>query len=167
MNEYVKESKNIFLIPIFIKKKKRHFKSWRLLRKTIRKMKKISPDFETMMDIWKLLEVCNYSYMYAYHNNTTLNLFLGTTKDNKSHSMIYIENELSIKFLLRRGKYDNNSINIEIKRSENSIPEVIQFIDGQFNIKSIKEEEMFLFITSCLMNGASEVMKYYYKHKRF
>ena len=166
-------SVNEFVTPIFMKKKKHDFKAWRELRKTIKKMDKISPDFDTMHKIWKMLSVFNECYMHTYTDESNHHLFLATIpkgyNPNSTFAMIYREANFSIKFVLQVLN-DDKIINIEIDRNttmRNGTPERISFSDGTYQYKDAVDIEKFMFIVPCLMNGAKELMIHYYKNKKF
>lgn len=170
----MKETKyvNIFINPIFKKSCKHDFNSWLELCRLFKKVKTISPNFDTMYQIWELLKIVNECYMHSYSEDSNLHLFLGSLPKNSdpdnTYAMIYKEKEFSIKFVLQI-KSNSKIINMEINRSSISTaqPERISFEDGTYTLQNDIETEKFLFITSCLMNGAIEVIKHFYKNKRF
>ena len=160
INEYIK--------PIIMKKRKFDIKAWVAYKKIINKCKKISPSFDNMCTIADFIDILRESYMYG--NNDKFHLFTGTlpkgfTRQN-SCSMIYKENDFSIKFVLFK---TNRTINIEISRKGQTTTEKeqISFRDGEYEFKDIYDQEKFLFITSCLMSGVCELITYYFKNKKF
>lgn len=162
---------NEFVTPVFQKKKKIHLKSYKLLKNTLKKMDKISPDFNTMYKIWEAVDIFHDCFMHSYNDTSTLHLFLATVpKGQKNmYAMIYREANFSIKYLLQL-KDNDKIINIEIDRNtsnKSNTPERISFNDGEYEITSEVEEQKFIFIISCLMNGIKELIVYYYKNKRF
>jgi hypothetical protein len=168
---YTREN-NEFIAPVFAKKKKHDFKAYMTLRKTIKKMDKISPDFDTMYRIWECVSIFNECYMHTYSENSEHHLFLATAPKNYSnfYCMIYKENNFSIKFALQR-KSESKIINLEINRNTSgnsaSTCEKISFEDGTYQIIDGVDAEKFMFIIQCLMNGAKELIVYYYKNKKF
>lgn len=169
MDEH-KEKLNPFIEPIVLKKKRGLNIPARLAyRRVMRNLDKISPSFNTMWNIHGFLQLIRYCYMYD-NNSEKFHLFLATapSKNNKSAAMIYKEDGFSITYVLRyfEGKKE---IGIEINRSGKNMAEKeqIKFFDGEFTIDTYYDEEKFLFITSCLMNGLKELIKYYYENKRF
>ena len=161
-NEYIK--------PIIMRKRKFDIKAWIAYRKLIKKCKKTSPSFNQMCDIAEFLEILRESYMYG--NNDNFHLFTGTLPKGYTRlnacSMFYKEKDnFSIGFVLLK---DPRTINIEIDRRGQTIKsdkEHISFVDGQYQFKSIYDQEKFLFITSCLMSGVCELITYYFKNKKF
>lgn len=161
-NEYIK--------PIIMRKRKFDIKAWIAYRKLIKKCKKTSPSFNQMCDIAEFLEILRESYMYG--NNDNFHLFTGTLPKGYTRlnacSMFYKEKDnFSIGFVLLK---DTRTINIEIDRRGQTIKsdkEHISFVDGQYQFKSIYDQEKFLFITSCLMSGVCELITYYFKNKKF
>lgn len=162
INEYVK--------PIIMKKHKFDIKAWIAYKKLIKKCKKLSPSFDQLCDIDEFIKILRESYMYA--NNDKFHLFTGTPPKGyhnyNSCSMFYEEkNEFTIKFILIK---PSKTINIEINRkgqNTNSDKEKISFKEGEYQFKSIYDQEKFLFITSCLMDGVCELITYYFKNKKF
>lgn len=160
---------NEFIKPIVMKRNKHDFHAWIIKRKTIRAMKKISPDFSTLCRMAEFIELLRDMYMYS--NTSDFHLFTATyprgyTKANCC-SMIYKESGFSITVVLL---LETREINIEIARSSQSNKpdkEYIKFIDGEYECKDKYDEEKFSFIIACLMNGVSELIEYYYKNKRF
>lgn len=161
INEYIK--------PIIMRKRKFDIKAWIAYKKLIKKCKKLSPSFNQMCEIAEFIEILRESYMYGYNGN--FHLFTGTlpkgyTKLNAC-SMFYKEKDnFSIGFVLLK---NTREINIKINRmgQTRSEEELISFVDGQYQFKNIYDQEKLLFITSCLMNGVSELITYYFKNKKF
>lgn len=162
VNEYVR--------PIIMRKHKFDIRAWLAYKKIIKKCKKLSPSFDQMCKIAEFIEILRESYMYG--NNDNFHLFTGTlpngyTKLNAC-SMFYKEKDnFSIGFILLK---DTRTINIEIDRrgqTIKSVKERISFVDGEYQFKSIYDQEKFLFITSCLMDGVCELISYYFKNKKF
>ena len=162
INEYIK--------PIIMKKHKHDIKAWIAYRKVIKKCKKLSPSFNQMCEIADFIDILRESYMYG--NNDNFHLFTGTLPKGYTRinacSMFYKEKDnFTIGFVLLK---DTRTINIEIDRRGQTIKsekEYISFIDGQYVFKNIYDQEKFLFITSCLMNGVCELITNYYKNKKF
>lgn len=161
---------NEYVNPIIMRKRKFDIRAWIAYRRITKKCKKISPSFDDMCNIAEFLEIIRESYMYG--NNDAFHLFTGTlpkgyTKLNAC-SMFYKEKDnFSIAFVLLK---DSRTINIEIDRRGQTIKsekERITFKDGEYAFTSVYDQEKFLFITSCLMEGVCELITYYYKNKKF
>lgn len=162
---------NEFIAPVFMKRKRHDFSAWLMLRRTLKRMDKISPDFDTMYKIWEMVNIFHDCYMHTYTEKSNLHLFLGTIvkQYQDSYAMIYKENDFEIKFVLQLRDSDK-IINLEINRTastRNSQCEKITFTDGNAIMEYESDVEKFRFIISCLMNGAKELIKYYYDNKRF
>lgn len=154
---------NMFIKPVFDKRKKHDFKSYIELRKLIKKINKVSPSFDMMIEIYEFLKIIRNVYMYADYENH--NLFLAETPKNYDAAMIYKESNFTIKYVLKK---KNKLIMIEITRNTiKEDKEVISFCEGDEVIHDIYDEQKFLFIISCLMNSVVNLMKYYYTNKRF
>ena len=165
-NKYINE----FIEPIIRKHKKHDFFAWLRLRRVLKKMDTISPDFNTLYKLWQLAYFANICYMITYNEDINIHLFLGTIK-NKSykdaHAMIYKEKYFSFTFILESSE---RRINIEIDRSNGNVHKVterISFIDGEYEYTDRFDEEKFGFIIPCLMRGAKDLIKYLYDNKIF
>lgn len=162
INEYVK--------PIIMRKHRFDIKAWLAYRKLIKKCKKMSPSFKQMCEIAEFIEILRESYMYG--NNDNFHLFIGTLPKGYNRynacSMFYKEKDsFTIGFVLLK---KSRTIDIEIDRTGQTIKsekERISFIDGEYEFKNIYDQEKFLFITSCLMEGVCELITYYFKNKKF
>jgi hypothetical protein len=161
---------NTYIEPIIMRKRKFDIKAWIIYRKLIKKCKKISPSFDQMCEIAEFVEILRESYMYG--NNDNFHLFTGTLPKGYSKvdscSMFYREKDsFTIGFVLLK---DKRTINIEIERRGQTIKsekEHISFKDGEYQFKDIYDQEKFLFITACLMDGVCELITYYFKNKKF
>lgn len=162
---------NEFIKPIIMRKHKFDIKAWIAYKKLIKKCKKLSPSFDQMCEIADFINILRFSYMYG--NSDDFRLFTGTlpkgyTKLNAC-SMFYREknNAFNIGFVLLK---ESRTINIEIDRRGQTIKsdkQLISFTDGEYKFKDIYDQEMFLFITACLMDGVCELITYYFKNKKF
>lgn len=161
---------NEFIKPIIIKKHRFDIRAWISYKKLIKKCKKLSPSFNQMCDIAEFIDILRESYMYS--NNNNFHLFTGTLPKgyfkHNSCSMFYKEKDnFTIGFVLLKNE---RKIIIEIDRkgqNTKSDKEYISFIDGEYQFKNIYDQEKFLFITSCLMDGVCELITYYFKNKKF
>ena len=159
-----KEEINVFIEPIFLKKTKFHLPSKIKLMKLKKKIRHVSPDFNTMIDIYNFLIILRNIYMYT--NDDKHNLFIATVPKHYDAAMIYKESNFEIKFILKK---ETRLIGIEITRNCNTTKdkEQIIFNEGENIITSKYDEEKFLFIISCLMNGLVDLIDYYYNNKKF
>lgn len=161
---------NEFIKPIIMRKHKFDIKAWIAYKKLIKKCKKLSPSFNQMCSIAEFIAILRETYMYG--NNDNLHLFMGTIPKgytgSEACSMFYKKKDhFTIGFVLIK---NTRSINIEIERKGQNIKsekELISFIDGEYQFKDIYDQEKFLFITSCLMDGVCELITYYFKNKKF
>lgn len=154
---------NMFIEPILNKKKKYHLGSYIQLKRLIRKLNKTSPSFDMMLEMHEFIKLLERLYMYGNDNNHYL--FSATIPKGYSAAMIYKEDNFEIKYVLRE---NDKLIAIEcITKSQNTKhSRKVQFHEGDNIIKDKYDEELFLFIISCLMNGLIELMTYYYKNKK-
>ena len=164
MEVTIMENINRFIEPIINKKKEHHLSSYLKLKSLLKMIKKTSPSFDMLMEIYEFLSLIESLYMYC--NDESHNLFRGV---GKSYPVIIYEEKG--KFTIYFGLVEERKeITIEICRVLRSKKdrEVITFRDGDDDVIQNKyDEEKFLFIISCLMNGLAELMEFYYKNKKF
>ena len=162
-----KEDVNIFIKPIFDKKYKHYLPSYIELKRLLRMIKKTSPDFNMMMEIYNFIKLLEDVYMYG--NDPSHNLFSATVPKGYDAAMIYAENNFEIKFVLGKSINNDNEINIQTRRTTRSSGEKtksLKFNEGDDIINNIEDEQFFLFIVSCLMNGVAELVTYFYNNKK-
>ena len=156
---------NPFIEPIFNKKKKSII-GYIKMKMLVRRLKKTSPSFDMMIDIYDFLILLDK--LYLYNNNNHHKLFSATFPGGYDAAIIYKEEWFTIKYILRKS---DRMIGINIEKTCNNKggardkKETIQFIEGQAEINNKYDEEKFLFIISCLMNGLCELIEYYYINK--
>lgn len=162
-----KEEVNIFIRPIFDKKHKHCLTSYIELKKLLRMIKKTSPDFNMMMEIYNFIRLLEDVYMYG--NDPSHNLFSATVPKGYDAAMIYAENNFEIKFVIGRTINNDNEINIQTRRTTRSSGEKtksLKFNEGDDILNNIEDEQFFLFIVSCLMSGVAELVTYFYNNKK-
>lgn len=162
-----KEDVNIFIKPIFDKKYKHYLPSYIELKRLLRMIKKTSPDFNMMMEIYNFIKLLEDVYMYG--NDPSHNLFSATVPKGYDAAMIYAENNFEIKFVIGRTINNDNEINIQTRRTTRSSGEKtksLKFNEGDDIINNIEDEQFFLFIVSCLMSGVAELVTYFYNNKK-
>lgn len=162
-----KEDVNIFIKPIFDKKYKHYLPSYIELKRLLRMIKKTSPDFNMMMEIYNFIKLLEDVYMYG--NDPSHNLFSATVPKGYDAAMIYAENNFEIKFVLGKSINNDNEINIQTRRTTRSSGEKtksLKFNEGDDIINNIEDEQFFLFIVSCLMSGVAELVTYFYNNKK-
>ena len=104
---------NRYIEPIFIKKKRRDFKAWKKKKSLFKYMRKLSPSFDDMMEIYEFLNILREAYMYT--NSDKFHLFLGQVPVNKGYvnsdavAMIYKEESFQMTFILAN-KYDRQPV---------------------------------------------------------
>ena len=161
---------NEFIKPIVMRKRKFDIRAWIAYKKLIKKCKKLSPTFNQMCSIADFIKILRNTYMYS--NNNNLHLFTGTlpkgyTWDSACSMFYKVKDHFTIGFVLLK---DTRTINIEIERLGQNIKsekEYISFTAGDYEFKDVYDQEKFLFMTSCLMDGVCELITYYFKNKKF
>ena len=100
-----------------------------------------------------------------YGNDESHYLFSATVPKGYNAAMIYKEKNFEIKYILRTA---DKHISIQTSRNYRTSKEsdTISFNEGDNIIKDIIDEQRFLFIIACLMNGLSELIIYYYNNKK-
>ena len=158
-----KEKINMFIKPIFDKKYKHYLPSYIELKSLLKKIKKTSPSFDMMIEIYEFIKLLERVYLYG--NSENHYLFSATVPKGYDASMIYKENNFEICYLLKK---NGKEINIQTKgTTRNGINKnYISFHEGDNVINNKVDEQSFLFIVACLMNGLSELITYYYSNKK-
>ena len=72
-----KEKVNIFIKPIFDKKHKHDLHSYIELKRLLKKLKKTSPSFDMMMEMYDFIKLLENIYMYGNCINTIENSHVG------------------------------------------------------------------------------------------
>lgn len=154
---------NIFIKPIFDKKCKHYLPSYIELRKLLKMIKNTSPSFDMMMQIYDFIKLIESLYMYG--NDESHYLFSATVPKGYDAAMIYKEKNFEIKYVLRK---EDKRISIQTSKTSRTDKNLntISFNEGENVIHNIIDEQRFLFIIACLMNGLSELIIYYYKNKK-
>lgn len=154
---------NMFIEPIFHKKYKHYLPSYIELRKLLKKIKKTSPNFDMMIEIYRFIKLLEELYMYG--NDEKHFLFSASIPKGYDAAMVYKEDNFEIKYVLRT---QDRLICIQTKRSSrnNKAVDEINFHEGDQVINNVIDEQKFLFIIACLMNGLSELITYYYNNKK-
>lgn len=166
---------NMFYAPIKHKKKRHDFRAWLELRKLRKFIKKTSPSYNIMLNIYDFLIILKNVYMYNV--DMKLNLVAGSLPSNSHEgSIVYEEDSYRIIYLLnKKQSYDGQlpikEIQIEMARkgigSKSNDKIYFTFIDGTpYTFKSDLEEDQILFITANLMNSLDRLILYYYKNKQ-
>lgn len=161
---------NYFIKPIYDRKHKGfNFREWWNLRKFIKELKKTSPNFNMLIEIYHFIKVL--ANVYSYPNS----------ERNEDSILFTVEKtESSIKpdacFVVRRGSLfiryslwtDDAWIEIvksnDIKDSKSPATR-FKFRDGEAEIDNIDEENTLLNIITITMDAVSELVKYYWKNK--
>lgn len=156
------EQLNIFIEPI-INKKKHSLLSYIKVKRLISKLRKTSPDFNMLVEIYKFIILLQKLYMYSPSDKYYLNTIDKKHVNNKAdYGFVYQKDNVSIKILLSQ---DTN--HIAIVTDSNNNKNVIEFDDGDAIITNKYEEEAFIYIISCIMDSVCDLIMYYYKHKKF
>lgn len=160
---------NIFLEPILTRKSKFDIKSYIKLIKVLRLLKRSAPDFNMLMSIYEFL--VDLHDIYMYNIDMGFHISAGSLPyDSYIGSIVYREDTFKIIYLLSMDKNNKGVINIEMSKNSGTNKDKIlyKFIDGEMYNKPYKyDEQRILFIEACLMNSVSNLIKHYYKNKKF
>lgn len=160
---------NYFMQPIYARKHKRfNLREWWNLRKFIKELKKTSPNFNMLIEIYHFIKIL--SDVYSYPNS----------KKNVDCIMFTDEEHGSSKsdacFCIRRGSLciiyklwvDDSWIEI-VKSSDitdSKSPAVrFKFRDGEAEIDNVDKENTLLNIITITMDAVCELVQYYWKNK--
>lgn len=160
---------NYFIEPIYARKHKGFsFRERRKLKKFIKKLKKTSPNFNMLLEIYHFIRIL--SDVYSYPNS----------EKNTDSILFTAEKYGSIKsdacFCVRRGSLcitynlwlDNSWIEIVKSndfRDSKSPATRFKFKDGESIIENIDQENILLNIITITMDAVSELVEYYWKNK--
>ena len=164
---------NYFIEPIYDRKKEKFsLKEWLKLRKFLKELKKTSPNFNMLVEIYYFIKTLSNVYFYPdSENNQDVIIY---TKDKNTFKGT--SNPPDYAFCVRRGSlcimyklwYDESWIEVTKSNDfrDSKSPAVnFKFIDGQSVISNIDEENMFLNIITITMDAVSDLVKYYWKNK--
>lgn len=158
---------NYFMLPIVMKKYKHDFKAWLKLMSIKRKIKKTSPTYDTLMEIYDFLLILKDTY--AYNMDMGLHLTAGSIpSDIYNGSIVYEEDTFRIIFLLSSKPNGVKIIDVELskKNTKQKDRKTYKFIDGEsYKFKDVYDEECVLFIVSNIMDSLYNLITYYYKRK--
>lgn len=144
---------------------KHKIKSYIKYKKLLHKIKKISPDYDTLEVIYEFIDQLNFAYFYCLDGN---NLFIGDSrKDKKKYnekSLIYKNKNVTILIKLLPDKI----IEMNIERYMGYKKTIISFKDGEAGsyINNKLEEQLFINCIDLLMNALYETIKKYRKFRR-
>lgn len=144
---------------------KQKIRSYIKYRKLIRKLKKITPDYNTLEIIYDFMDQLNFAYFHCLDEDN--HLFIGDSRKNKNKSneksLIYKDKSVSILFKLE----PNDIIAIDIERYMGYKKTYISFKNNETNIINNKlEEQLFINCTDLLMDSLCKIIKRYRKFRR-
>lgn len=161
---------NYFIEPIYNRKHKRFsLLEWFKLRKFLKQLRKTSPNFNMLLEIYHFIRLLSNVYFY---NNSEKNEDATIFTIDKSTG----SSTPDASFCIRRGSIcvtyrlwiDEQWIEV-IKSNDfkdTKSPAIrFKFRDGESVIENIDEENMFLGIISITMDTVSDIVEYYWKHK--
>jgi len=161
---------NYFIEPIYARKHKGfNLFEWLKFRKFIKVLKKTSPNFNMLLEIFHFIKVL--ADVYSYPNSEKNQDSILFTAEDKSSSI-----RPDACFHIRRGSLciiyklwiDDSWIEI-IKsndfRDSKSPALRFKFRDGAAEIDNVDEENTFLNIITITMDAVSELVEYYWKNK--
>ena len=165
----MQEKVNLYVEPIFMKKKKHDYKAWRKKREVIKMLRTVSPNFNMMLETYRFLCILHKVYMYS--NEEPHPLVLIPVSGDSNAAFGYRGKNYMLKFFLRE-----SDMNIYIRIERAGIPGMkgkkedvteISFRDGSYVIHNKYEEETFIFLIACMTEGIIDLVNYYYKNKKF
>lgn len=160
-----KERINFFIKPIY-NKKKYSLIDYIKFRLFLRKLKKITPNFDMLMEIYDFLKILKMVYMY----NPDMEHCKMYASNKNSTNMIVFDAKKGFNVHISLNE-DTRVITIKILRlsdmvSKKAMGSEMSFRDGEAVISDINEENLFINIINYIMDSAVDLLKYYYKNKR-
>lgn len=145
---------------------KHKIRSYIKYRKLLHKIKKISPDYNTLEVIYEFIDQLNFSYFYCLDNDNTL--FIGNSRKDKKKidekSLIYKNKSVTILIKLQ----SDGMITLDIERYMGYKKTVISFKNGEANgiINNKLEEQLFINCIDLIMDALYKTIKKYRKFRR-
>lgn len=129
----------------------------------IRKLKKLSPTFDQMLDMAKCLKLLELIYFFP---NAYVDKFNIVTRT--SRNIIYIEYKPSEYFEISIGlDTRDKGISIDISNTVKKTSQAkIEFKDQEMTIETLEDRQLFINIIRGLMEKFSDVLLYYYKNHK-
>ena len=158
-------TENIFISNIYANRRMKN----RLLAKIktylfVRRLSKISPDFDLLWDIFSMLTTLDVIFLYP--NKQTNKLHSIKQYKDTEVSFGLLVNNCEIVFHLTYKSDDNKCIKIDVVDISNKSRETrssVEFKDGEAVVKDIHDEQLYMNINDWLMNAVSELVVEYSK----
>lgn len=145
---------------------KHKIKSYIKYRKLLRKIKKISPDYNTLEVIYEFLDQLNFAYFCCLDDSN--NLFIGDSRKDKKKPdekcLIYKDKSVTILLKLQ----PDDMITMDIERYMGYKKTIFTFKNGeaaQF-ITNKLEEQLFINCIDLIMDALCRTIKKYRKFRR-
>jgi hypothetical protein len=144
----------------------RKIKSYIKYLKLIRKLRKISPDYNTLEVIYEFMDQLNFAYFYCLDDDN--HLFIGGSRKDKKKtnekSLMYKDGSVTMLIILE----ENETITIDISRYMGYKHTSISFRSGQTEglINNKLEEQLFINCTDLIMDALIKTIKRYRKFRR-
>lgn len=153
---------NDLIEPILYNKNK--IRSFIKYLKLLYKIKRISPDYNTLETIYEFIDQLNFAFFYCLDESNRL--FIKNSRkdkdDNTKKALIYKDNSVTITL----GLNPNEVISLEIERHMGYKKTGIEFKNGQAVINNDLEAQLFINCTNIIMDELYKTVKKYRHYRR-
>lgn len=143
---------------------KHKIKSYFKYRKLIHRLKKLSPDYNTLEIIYDFIDQLNFAYFYCLNEDNTL--FIANSRKGKNKlgekSLMYKNSDVKILIKLQA----DDIITMDISRNMGYSNTTISFKNGEAAINNKLEEQLFINCTDLIMDSLCKIIKKYRKFRR-
>lgn len=129
----------------------------------LRKIKKSTPDYNTLLTIYDFIDQLNFAYFHCLNDNNRL--FINDSRKNKkdpTRSLIYKDDTVKIVLFLK----EYNMITVHIERAMGYPQTSFTFSSSKIDIDNKLEEQLFINCTNLIMNELYRLVKKYRKFGR-
>lgn len=141
---------------------KNSIKSYFKYRVLLWKIRKSTPDYNTLNTIYDFIDQLNFAYFHCLDDDNRLFINDSRTKKSDDRSLIYKDD--SVRIILKLKQED--IITLHIERTMGYKQTSITFSNGQVQLSNVLEEQLFINCTNLIMNELYRMIKKYRKFGR-
>lgn len=153
------KSNELIEAVLFNKHKIKSYINYRIL---LWKIRKTTPDYNTLNTIYDFIDQLNFAYFHCLNNDNYLFINDSRTKKSDDRSLIYRDNSVKIVIKLKQ----NDMITLHIERTMGYSQTSITFSNGQVQLANKLDEQLFINCTNLIMNELYRMIKKYRKFGR-
>lgn len=132
--------------------------------KLLYKIRRISPDYNTLSIIYEFIDQLNFAYFYCLDDNNKLfiNDSRKNAKDKDKKALVYKDSSVTITLTLN----PEEMIDLKIERHMGYKLTSISFKNGQIILNNKLEEQLFINCTDIIMDELYKTIKKYRRFRR-